>query len=133
MDIDDIYKCTIEAAQEAFDEPIKRQKRKDCDYRLKPILEKRRKALEENDHEQFKKITKELKKKARSIKLENNLRELRDNNWDPIKTHKKGYLPKHTKLKDINGNQVHDRLRAETFAVSMSGLSVWSSAQCLFS
>ena len=44
MDIDDIYKCTIEAAQEAFDEPIKRQKRKDCDYRLKPILEKKEKS-----------------------------------------------------------------------------------------
>ena len=69
VDIDDIYKCVIEAAQEAFDEPMKRQKRKDCDYRLKPILEKRRKALEENDHEQFKKITKELNNKARSIKL----------------------------------------------------------------
>ena len=30
--------------------------------------------------------------------------------------HKKGYTPKHTKLKDDRGRQVHDRLRATTFA-----------------
>ena len=30
--------------------------------------------------------------------------------------HKKGYAPKHTKLKDMQGRQVHDRLRANTFA-----------------
>ena len=30
--------------------------------------------------------------------------------------HKKGYTPKHTKLKDLQGRQVHDRLRATTFA-----------------
>ena len=27
-----------------------------------------------------------------------------------------GYTPKHTKLKDMQGRQVHDRLRAATFA-----------------
>ena len=27
-----------------------------------------------------------------------------------------GYTPKHTKLKDMQGRQVHDRLRATTFA-----------------
>ena len=41
--------------------------------------------------------------------------ELRDNNWDPAKMHK-GYTPKHTKLKNEQGRQVHDRLRAKTFA-----------------
>ena len=30
--------------------------------------------------------------------------------------HKKGYTPKHTKLKDMQGRQVHDRLRATTLA-----------------
>ena len=69
-----------------------------------------------NDNEEVKRLTKELKKKARKIKLEKNLSELKDNNWDPVKMHKKGYTPKHTKLKDLDGNQVHDRLRAETFA-----------------
>ena len=30
--------------------------------------------------------------------------------------HKKGYTPKHTKLKYMQGIQVHDRLWATTFA-----------------
>ena len=30
--------------------------------------------------------------------------------------HKKGYTPKHTKLNNMQGRQVHDRLRATTFA-----------------
>ena len=44
------------------------------------------------------------------------LPELSDNKWDPVKMQKKGYTPKHTKLKDLQGRQVHDRLRATTFA-----------------
>ena len=44
------------------------------------------------------------------------LSELSDNKWDQVKMHKKRYTPKHTKLKDSQGRQVHDRLRATTFA-----------------
>ena len=44
------------------------------------------------------------------------LSELSDNIWDPVKMHKKGHTPKHTKLKDLQGRQVYDRLRATTFA-----------------
>ena len=44
------------------------------------------------------------------------LSELNDNKWDPVKMHKKGYTPKHTKLKDLQGRPVHDRPRATTFA-----------------
>ena len=38
--------------------------------------------------------------------------------WDPLKVQKKGYTPKHTKLnkKNRQGQQVHDRMRAEAFA-----------------
>ena len=36
--------------------------------------------------------------------------------WDPVKLQKKGYTPRHTKLKNRQGQQVHDRMRAETFA-----------------
>ena len=35
--------------------------------------------------------------------------------WDPVKIQRKGYTPKRTKLKR-QGQQVHDRMRAETFA-----------------
>ena len=65
---------------------------------------------------EVKRLTRELKKLARTIKLYQLLTELIDNKWDPVKMHKKGYTPKHTKLKDHRGRQVHDRLRATTFA-----------------
>ena len=64
----------------------------------------------------IKRLTRELRKPARKIKLERLISELRDNKWDPVKMHKKGYTPKHTKLKDVQGRQVHDRLRVITFA-----------------
>ena len=63
-----------------------------------------------------KRFTRELKRLARQIKLEKLLSELGDNKWDPVRMHKKGYTPKHTKLKYLQGRQVHDRLRATTFA-----------------
>ena len=34
--------------------------------------------------------------------------------------HKKGYAPEHTKLKDMQGRQVHDRLRAKLSQIIMS-------------
>ena len=36
--------------------------------------------------------------------------------WDPVNIQKKGHTPKCTKLKNRQGQQVHDRMRAETFA-----------------
>ena len=48
--------------------------------------------------------------------MEKPLSELSDNKWDPVKMHKKGHTPKHTKLRDLQGREVHDRLRATTFA-----------------
>ena len=36
--------------------------------------------------------------------------------WDPVDIHTKGHTPKHTKLKRRQGQQVHDRMRAETSA-----------------
>ena len=69
-----------------------------------------------HDDVSVKRPTRELKKLARQIKPEQFLSELSDNKWDPVKMRKKGYTPKHAKLKDLQGIQVHDRLRATTFA-----------------
>ena len=69
-----------------------------------------------HDDVTVKRLTRELKKLARKIKTEKLISELSDNKWDPVKMHKKRYTPKHTKLKHLQGRQVHDRLRATTFA-----------------
>ena len=36
--------------------------------------------------------------------------------WDPVNIQTKGYTPRHTKLNNRQGQQVHDIMRAETFA-----------------
>lgn len=57
-----------------------------------------------------------MKKPAIKIKLDQLLAGLKDNVWDPVKIQKKLYTPRHTKLKHRQGQQVHDRTGAETFA-----------------
>eukprot|EP00972_Heterocapsa_arctica_P073817 10897389-Heterocapsa_arctica.AAC.1 len=39
-----------------------------------------------------------------------------EDKWDPIKLYKKEYIPKHTKLKNLDGKLVNDRQRPDTFA-----------------
>ena len=53
---------------------------------------------------------------ARKIKLDKLSAGLKDNMWDPVKIQKKGYTPRHTKLKNRQGQEVYDRMRAETLA-----------------
>ena len=116
MQVGQLYKLTKEAARHAFDKPKTRGKRQDCDARLRRIINDRKSATMRHDDVTVKRLTRELKKLARKIKTEKLISELSDNKWDPVKMHKKGYTPKHTKLKDLQGRQVHDRLRATTFA-----------------
>ena len=116
MEIGQLYKLTKIAARHAFNKPRTRGERQDCDARLRRIINDRKIATVRHDDITVKRPTRELKKLVRKIKPERLLSELRDNKWDPVKMRKKGYTPKHTKLKDMQGRQVHDRLRATTFA-----------------
>ena len=110
------YKLVKDAARHAFNKPRGKGKRRDCDARLRGILNERRHAIMSHDELTTKRPTRNLKKLARQIKLDRLMYELRGNNWEPVKMHKKGYTPEHTKLKDEQGRHVHDRLRAKTFA-----------------
>ena len=110
------YKLVKDAARHAFDKPRGKGKRRDCDARLRRILDERTNSIMNHDDPTIERLTRNLKKLARTIKTDKLIYELRDNNWDPVKMHKKGYTPKHTKLRDEQGRQVHDRLRAKTSA-----------------
>eukprot|EP00972_Heterocapsa_arctica_P047213 6964880-Heterocapsa_arctica.AAC.1 len=39
-----------------------------------------------------------------------------EDKWDPIELYKKGYIPNHTKLKNLHGQLVNDRQRPDTLA-----------------
>ena len=88
----------------------------ECDPRLRPLLNYRKLTIESNDHHTTKQLTRQIKKLANKTKLDKLLAGLKDNMWDPANVQKKGYTPKHTTFKNRQGQQVHDRMRAETFA-----------------
>ena len=59
----------------------------------------RRRANESNDSHNTKQLTRQIKQLARKTKPNKLLAGLKDNMWDPVKLPKKGYTPRHTKLK----------------------------------
>ena len=69
--IGQLYKLTKEAARHAFNRPRARGKRQDCDARLRRIINDRKNATMRHDDVSVKRSTRELKKLARQIKLEN--------------------------------------------------------------
>ena len=89
MQVGQLYKLTKEAARHAFNRPRARGKRQDCDARLRGIINDRKSATMRHDEVTVKRLTRELKKLARKIKLEKLLSELSDNKLDPVKMHKK--------------------------------------------
>ena len=93
------YKLVKDAARHAFNKPWGKGKRQDCDARLRGILNERKVAIMNHDDLATKRLTRDLKKLARKVKLDKLIYELRDNNWDPVKMHKTGDTPKHTNLK----------------------------------
>ena len=80
------------------------------------LLNYRKLTIENNDSHTTKQLTRQIKQLARKTKLDKLLAGLKDNMWDPVKLQNKRYTPRHTKLNNRHGQQVHDRMRAETFA-----------------
>ena len=72
-------------------------------------------AIMSHDNLATKRLTRDLKKLDRKTQLDKLIYERRDNSLDQV-GFIKAHTPKHTKLKDEQGRQVHDRLRAKTFA-----------------
>ena len=66
--------------------------------------------------ENTKEITTIIKKTARRIRTKRFVKGFKENRWDLIKNIKKGYTPKYTKMRNLDGNLVNDRERAETLA-----------------
>ena len=72
--------------------------------------------VESNDSHTTKQLTRQIKKLARKTKRDKLGISKTKITWDPVKVQKKGYSPRDTKPKNRQGQQVHDRMRAETFA-----------------
>ena len=60
--------------------------------------------------------TKEIRKTARKLRLISQIQRLQELEWDPIKHLKRGYIPKHTRFKNLQGQLVSDNERADALA-----------------
>ena len=115
-DIGDIAKALKQAATETLNMKPSKGKRPDCDPEMATLINNRLHAVIAQDEEQIKEITKAIKKMAAQKRAQKQLAEFQDLNWEPVKRMRKGYIPKHTKIRNRRGEIVNDRIRAETFA-----------------
>ena len=91
-------------------------KRKDCHPETKALIDQRLRALQNNDYEAIKDITKLLKKTARRTRVNQQTTSLKDHAWEPVKYLKINFVARHTQLRDRWGNLVPDNKRAEAQA-----------------
>ena len=104
------------AAEEKLTLKPPRVRKRDCHPELERLVACRKIALEQDDEEEVKRITKQLKKRARQIRTEEQINKFKDWGWDPIKYFKKRYVAKFLNLKNERGELVNDRMRPDTCA-----------------
>ena len=73
------------AAEEKLTLKPPRVKKRDCHPELERLVACRKIALEQDDEEEVKRITRLLKRRARKIRTEEQTNKFKDWEWDPIK------------------------------------------------
>ena len=92
-------------------------RKQDCDPEILRLIKIRKKVAMRGNDDNIKEVTKNhLKKTARRIRAKKFAQGFKENKWDLITNTKKGYTPKYTKMRNLDGNLVNDRERAETLA-----------------
>ena len=72
--------------------------------------------MEQDDEEEVKRLTRLFNRRARKIRIEEQINKFRDWEWDPIKYFKMGYIARFTNLRNERGELVNDRMRPNTLA-----------------
>ena len=73
------------------------------------LINIRKEVVMRRNDDNTKEITKTIKKTARQIRTNKFVKGSKENKWDLIKNTKKGYTPKYTKMRNLDGNLVNDR------------------------
>ena len=82
----DSFTTTLAKAREAkLTLKPPRIKKRDCHPELERLVACRKTALEQDDEEQVKRLTRLLKRRARKIRTEEHINKFKDWEWDPIK------------------------------------------------
>ena len=83
---------------------------------MERIVACRKIALEQDDEDEVKRLTKLFKRRARRIRTEEQTNKFQDWEWYPVKYYKRGCVAKSINLKNERGKLVSDRMRPDTFA-----------------
>ena len=94
------------------------KKKQDCDPETHRLIKIRKDITMRGNDDNIKEITQFINKTARRIRTKKFVKGLnkQTNKWYFVKCTKKGYPPKYTKMRNLDGNIVNDRERAETLA-----------------
>ena len=115
-DMESFMRTLARAAEERLTLKPPRIRKRDCHPELERLVACRKIALEQDDEEEVKRITRLSKRRSRKIRTEKQITKFKDWERDPIKYFKKGYVAKSSNLKNERGELVNDRARPDTFA-----------------
>ena len=104
------------AAEEKLTLRPPRVKKRDCHPELEHIVACRKIALEQDDEDEIKRLTKLLQRRARRIRTEEQMNKFQDWGWDPVKYYERGFVAKFTNLQNERGKLVNGRMGPDTFA-----------------
>ena len=91
-------------------------RKQDCEPEILRLIKIRKEVVIEGNNDNIKEITTIIKQTARRIRTKKFVKGFKQSKWDLIKNTQKGYTPKYTKMRNLDGNLVNDRERAETLA-----------------
>ena len=91
-DMESFMRTLARAAEEKLTLKPPRVRKRDCHPELERLVACRGIALEQDDEEEVKIITRLLKRRARKIRTEEQINKFKGWGWDPTKYSKKGYV-----------------------------------------
>ena len=105
------------AAEQTIPDNKVHNRKQDCDPEILRPLQIRKEAVMRGSGDHTKEITKIITKHTgRRLRTKKSVKGFKVNKWDLIKHIRKLYTPKYTKMRNLDGNLVDDRERAETLA-----------------
>ena len=114
--MDEAAEALWRAANETLEIPKKGGWKRDTPPQIKQLLEERQSAIDTYQQEEIKRLTNRIKKTAKRLRAKSQRDLLIEEHWDPVKMIKRGFVPRHARIKNEQGRIVNDTEKADTFA-----------------
>ena len=116
-DMNNFMKKVATAAEQTIPDNNAHNRKQDCGPEILRLINICEEVVVRGNDDNTKEATNKINKQtARPIRTKKFVKGFKENEWDFIKSTRKGYTPKYTKTRNLDGNLVSDRGRAETLA-----------------